>query len=245
MKIKFIKSGIQSVTASLALCVLSFGFAPAVATAASYDATAELTLTLVSVTDVTGANWLQGGWNVNAEGTLESESTVDSGVATANNSWDIVPFTALNVGDSITQSASASGTATNGFAESDVFTALNIFVANELEEQLTFTFDFSLTTDAATTATGGSANANALVDVLDDLGFVDILSDVAASGDETLSCLLGCSGSFSIDLAFGVNNIEGFIDASGGADAVPVPAAVWLFGSGLLGLIGVARRRKA
>jgi hypothetical protein len=26
--------------------------------------------------------------------------------------------------------------------------------------------------------------------------------------------------------------------------AVPVPAAVWLFGSGLLGLIGVARRKK-
>ena len=29
-----------------------------------------------------------------------------------------------------------------------------------------------------------------------------------------------------------------------GASVVPVPAAVWLFGSGLLGLIGVARRRK-
>ena len=28
-------------------------------------------------------------------------------------------------------------------------------------------------------------------------------------------------------------------------NAVPVPAAVWLFGSGLLGLIGIARRRKA
>jgi hypothetical protein len=27
-------------------------------------------------------------------------------------------------------------------------------------------------------------------------------------------------------------------------DPVPIPAAVWLFGSGLLGLVGVARRRK-
>ena len=31
---------------------------------------------------------------------------------------------------------------------------------------------------------------------------------------------------------------------SGDVSAVPVPAAVWLFGSGLLGLIGVARRNK-
>ena len=28
-------------------------------------------------------------------------------------------------------------------------------------------------------------------------------------------------------------------------EAVPIPAAVWLFGSGLIGLIGVARRKKA
>ena len=30
-----------------------------------------------------------------------------------------------------------------------------------------------------------------------------------------------------------------------GQTAVPVPAAAWLFGSGLLGLIGIARRKKA
>jgi len=28
-------------------------------------------------------------------------------------------------------------------------------------------------------------------------------------------------------------------------EAVPIPAAVWLFGSGLLGLVGMARRKKA
>ena len=31
----------------------------------------------------------------------------------------------------------------------------------------------------------------------------------------------------------------------GSVSAVPIPAAVWLFGSGLLGLVGVARRKKA
>lgn len=74
----------------------------------------------------------------------------------------------------------------------------------------------------------------------------------------------GCSGSFLFPLTFGptggpavagnigINNIftltpgdtvhlESFFQVT----AVPVPAAVWLFGSGLLGLAGVARRKTA
>ena len=35
------------------------------------------------------------------------------------------------------------------------------------------------------------------------------------------------------------------IQLVGSASTVPVPAAVWLFGSGLVGLLGVARRKKA
>ena len=55
-------------------------------------------------------------------------------------------------------------------------------------------------------------------------------------------------------LEFGVNSAATDYTMSGvyydnlsltGTPAVPVPAAAWLFGSGLLGLIGVARRKKS
>ncbi len=44
-----------------------------------------------------------------------------------------------------------------------------------------------------------------------------------------------------------VNNLFAWAVQSGdvSASVVPVPAAVWLFGSGLLGLVGVARRKSA
>jgi hypothetical protein len=46
---------------------------------------------------------------------------------------------------------------------------------------------------------------------------------------------------FSIESANGVVNSTDFINTA----VVPVPAAVWLFGSGLLGMIGIARRKKS
>ena len=42
---------------------------------------------------------------------------------------------------------------------------------------------------------------------------------------------------------FKTSNYYAWAVRSGDVSAVPVPAAVWLFGSGLLGLIGVARRK--
>lgn len=64
------------------------------------------------------------------------------------------------------------------------------------------------------------------------------------------------SNSFTGDLAYDLMTVK--VDFSLSADStvglsgfvqqvavVPIPAAVWLFGSGLLGLIGIARRKKA
>jgi len=36
-----------------------------------------------------------------------------------------------------------------------------------------------------------------------------------------------------------------FYIRSADATVVPVPAAIWLFGSGLIGLVGIARRKKS
>jgi hypothetical protein len=76
------------------------------------------------------------------------------------------------------------------------------------------------------------------------------LSSIPSTGLEFRSLLECLSGTgtcnyvdpFTITLPAGVT----FTSASNQflTAPVPVPAAVWLFGSGLLGLIGVARRRK-
>ena len=50
---------------------------------------------------------------------------------------------------------------------------------------------------------------------------------------------------FAMHIA-GFDYIDGVTSAKfAGSTVVPVPASVWLFGSGLLGLVGIARRKKA
>jgi len=73
----------------------------------------------------------------------------------------------------------------------------------------------------------------------------------------TVTCGVDCSvgDTFALDYSATVpsGGFKGFFYtlhmagtvSAGTVSAVPVPAAVWLFGSGLLGLAGVARRRKA
>jgi predicted extracellular nuclease len=56
------------------------------------------------------------------------------------------------------------------------------------------------------------------------------------SNDNALDFQLGC-------ITPGSPNIAGSGDCSTPLNPVPVPAAIWLFGAGLIGLVGVARKR--
>jgi hypothetical protein len=62
-----------------------------------------------------------------------------------------------------------------------------------------------------------------------------------AGGGLSLLFKADCGGNLNCRFDAYIDNVSIVTDVA----AVPVPAAVWLFGSGLLGLIGVARRKKA
>ena len=61
------------------------------------------------------------------------------------------------------------------------------------------------------------------------------------SGGFTLQLKTDCGANPGCVVDAYIDNVSIMADVN----PVPVPAAVWLFGSGLLGLIGVARRKKA
>ena len=61
------------------------------------------------------------------------------------------------------------------------------------------------------------------------------------SGGFTLQFAAVCGAATSCLADIFIDNVSITADVS----AVPIPAAVWLFGSGLIGLVGVARSRKA
>lgn len=73
-------------------------------------------------------------------------------------------------------------------------------------------------------------------------------SGYTSAGITGLEIILGhyrSNGSGSFDYSyFGDSAIDSIILSGSQVSAVPVPATIWLFGSGLLGLIGVSRQKK-
>ena len=79
----------------------------------------------------------------------------------------------------------------------------------------------------------------------DSLTFNFTATDLVASSFNSLSTLeLGSTtGPYIAAAKFGSTGVDG--EQSDWVGAVPIPGAVWLFGSGLIGLVGLARRKKA
>ncbi len=244
------KSNLYTLTASLALGALSLGFVPAATAASSYDAAASLSLTLTDVTGTGGTGTtVTDGWSVFAIGDdFGGPFLIEFGDATASGTTNVVDPTSMSISDSIFQSSTAFGTATNGFASTDSLTSLDMSVTNFSGQALTFSFDYDII--AIASATGDDATADVLVELLG-AGIVDILAEASANSiSGPVSDSDNQVGSFSFTLGNSKKQIftgvaGGVVDSIGAASAVPVPAAVWLFGSGLLGLVGIARRKQA
>ena len=155
-------------------------------------------------------------------------------ISTANNGVYVSSTTSGNVG---VKSSSTDGSNLDGASSHD---------STDVDEGLLFTFNQAVSLDYINfDYFGTSDDFNLTVDG------VSIFADYNAD-----SSALGAVNNTSQFDEYTFNNIVGtefLIWADGSSDgfridrlevsAVPVPAAVWLFGSGLLGLAGFARRK--
>lgn len=143
--------------------------------------------------------------------------------------------------------------AANGFAtikaEDDFLNNITITAPGYWFEDLIFSVN--LTPNAPT------ANNDLSVTATDKSGGTDTFVDWTAQGDwvngENRILVLSTAGNLMQSVT--INSQIGFQSFGGldqlkqteisGLTAVPVPAAVWLFGTGLIGLVGFARRKAA
>ena len=218
-----------SVALYVCVCVLFF---PAIANAAT------ITFSFVNVADTpsTTKTFIESGvqLDVTAQGAIDGP--LGSVLVTKNSSGLGVNTTFDGVGDAGTFDSTPPDGATS------------------VEERLVFTFTTSapivklLEVDLlSTTGTpwGVADNLDLYADGTQVLG-PDFDPVVNASGvwDVTGAADVTFTSSFAIALTN--NSLEEITRIQSiTIETIPIPAAVWLFGSGLLGLVGIAKRKKA
>jgi hypothetical protein len=174
-------------------------------------------------TNVSYSGEVTGNSNINGTSTIwNPESTYVGG------SVDTSP---LSVGDHIALNGSAT-TGTISFSAPVIDPVVAIWSLGQPGATASFTFN-----ETPTLQVGGPNSSFGGSSIIVD-GFV-------VSGNEGNGVIL-FEGEFS-SISFTSTNENWYaftVGANGEAAVIPVPAAIWLFGSGLLGLVGMARRKK-
>lgn len=195
-------------------------------------------VTLVSAAAMMGA--------VGAAQAATYDTVGGSGTVVTTSPGALGPFP-IPVGTEIGASSitGGSGSSTGAGAAFSAAITLNQNVTSPLDASVNgdITWDWTLSGDGTGTKTATACTGSATV--CDEVAIGDTLNVTLSAFDfsdvNNISWQTQTPG-FTAALGANNNNIEDY--TASGAPEVPLPAAAWLFGSGLIGLAGVARRRQ-
>ncbi len=242
----------RSVTFSAILAGSALGFATAANAAADYDGYADFFITLDSVL-FQGQGESQpeaGDWTVTSSGVVIDSGTDATGTGIANIDTGIDAARSWSVGDQgLVQFSNSYGSLSGeGLASSFGDTEFEINVVNTSNKRIDFAFSYSAFVSADITASDGEdAGAYGSIELFDDFSSELLFT----SAEAFVGGPLADSSDISRDLLFSLeagasNTIFGNVYSDGYAEKVsevPLPAAAWLFGSGLIALFGLKRRK--
>lgn len=172
-------------------------------------------------------------------------ATIGTATLTATSQIPIGPGTYLNNGSGTgTATLDDSGTLTLNWSGNTTVLFTNV-MAVSFSDVATGTI-----AGGTFTMTGGHTHINSCSPVSGTNFCADALSTpentFTSNISGSIALALGASGTFTASYQSPGGQVNNTYNLSNftPAPAVPVPAAAWLFGSGLLGLAGTARRRK-
>ncbi len=244
----------RSMAFSTALAASAVGFSSAANAAADYSGLADFSIVLDSVLFQGQAGAPPAtDWSVSSSGVILDSGAEATGGGFADIATGVDAARSWSVGDEglVQFSESYGDLSGDGLASSFADTEFSIDVVNNSEAKLKFAFSFDAFVSADVFADGGeNVAAYASIDLFDEKGSSSFISaDVFA--DAYSGGFLGDSDGLSQALLFTLNpgetnTIFGNVYSDGYAEKVsevPLPAAAWLFGSGLLALAGLQRKR--